>query len=138
LKFIKAELTEQKNGETTYHIKKVRSAIKREYERLSMIFNVCGFDFPVQTVNISAGGMQLRSSYEVEKNKTYDLEIDYISRKLPVKYEVLRVNKERNKFLISGRFVEIDKDTKAFILQQNLKNKIFALKASPLKGGENE
>lgn len=141
LKFMRATLESLNTDEALLGVKDIRFAIKREYERISLIFDVEGFDFPSQTANISAGGMQLRAQKSVEPNKVYNLEIDYISKKIPVKYEVLRVNKDRNNFLISGRFVNLEKEIKAFIIQQNLKNKIFGLRSSPLKtklGDENE
>lgn len=141
LKFMKASLESLNEDKGVFKVSDIRSAIKREYERISMIFTVEGFGFAAETANISAGGMQLRTVKKVEPDNIYELEIDYISKKIPVKYEVLRVNQDRNRFLLSGRFVDLDRDAKAFIIQQNLKNKIFGLRTSPLKtnlGGENE
>jgi hypothetical protein len=132
LKFMRADLKTLNQSEGIFEISDIRVAIKREYERISLILDVIGFDFSAQTDNISAGGMQIRANNEIEKNKIYDLKIDYISKKIPVKYEVLRVAKDKNKFLISGRFIDLAKDSKAFIIQQNIKNKIFGLRSSPL------
>lgn len=132
LKFMRAYLKTLNQSEGVFEISDIRVAIKREYERISLIFDVIGFDFSAQTDNISAGGMQIRADKEIETNKIYDFEIDYISKKIPVKYEVLRVAKDKNKFLISGRFIDLAKDSKAFIIQQNIKNKIFGLRSSPL------
>ena len=132
LKFMRAYLKTLNQNDGTFEISDIRVAIKREYERISLILDVIGFDFSAQTDNISAGGMQVRANNEIEKNKIYDLKIDYISKKIPVKYEVLRVAKDKNKFLISGRFIDLAKDSKAFIIQQNIKNKIFGLRSSPL------
>ncbi len=141
LKFMRASLEALSGNEGKFRVSNIRCAIKREYERIALIFDVEGFDFSAQTVNISSGGMLLRTDKQVEENKIYDLEIDYVSKKLPVKYQVLRVNSDRNSFLVSGKFIDLDKDIKAFIIQQNLKNKIFGLRSSPSKaksGGENE
>jgi len=141
LKFMRASLESLNDNEGVFKVIDIRFAIKREYERIALIFDVNGLDFTAQTVNISAGGMQLRTQKSLDFGKVYDLEIDYIYKKIPVKYEILSVNKDRNNFLISGKFVELDKDIKAFIIQQNLKNKIFGLRSSPSKtnlGDENE
>ena len=141
LKFMRASLESLNDNEGEFKVSDIRFAIKREYERIALIFDVNGFDFPAQTSNISAGGMQLRTQKSLELNKVYDLEIDYIYKKISVQYEILSINKDRNNFLISGKFVDLDKDIKAFIIQQNLKNKIFGLRSSPSKtnlGDENE
>lgn len=139
LKFLKAELLSQDNSEFSFEVLSSRDLIKREYERVSAILEVFLSDFQAQTINISAGGMQIRSEQNLEANKIYDAQIKYDSKDISVKYEILRSRKDKNKFFISGRFVDIDKDDKAFIIQQNLKNKIFSLKSLPIKqeGGEN-
>lgn len=140
LKFLKAELGYFSDNEAIFDIKTSRDVIKREYERVSAILDVVGTDdFSAQTINISAGGMQIRSESELKPECVYDLQIKYDSKDISVKCLVLRSKKHKNKFFISGKFVDLDKDTKAFIMQQNLKNKMFSLKSLPIRqeGGEN-
>lgn len=133
LKFLKAVLKQTSEAQNYFEIVAARDAIKREYERISMILDVTSPDFTAQTLNISAGGMQIRSEQELEPNNTYLAQIKYESKNIPVQYEILRVKKDKNKFMISGKFVDLDKDDKAFIMQQNLKNKIFSLKSLPIR-----
>lgn len=139
LKFLKTELVSSDNSEFYFGILSSRDLIKREYERMSMVLDVFGDGFVAQTINISAGGMQIKGGQSLEEGEIYDTKIKYESKEIFVKYEVLRSKKDKNRFFISGKFVDMDKDTKAFIIQQNLKNKIFSLKSLPIvhKGGEN-
>ena len=133
LKFLKTELLSQNNTEFSFFVLSSRDLIKREYERVSVILDILGSGFCAQTINISAGGMQIRSDKGLEINKIHELKIKYDSREIFVKYEVLRSKKDKNRFFISGKFVDIDKDSRAFIIQQNLKNKIFSLKSLPMR-----
>ena len=136
LKFLKMALQSQEDKYFSFGVFSFRDVIKREYERISIILDVEGADFAAQTINISAGGMQIRSGQKLEEGVIYDLEIKYDSKSIPVKYEVLRAKKNKNKFFISGRFIDLDKDGKAFIIQQNLKIKIFSLKSLPMRKEE--
>ena len=141
LKFMRASLMSLNENKGVFEVNNIRFAIKREYERIPWILNVNGFNFPAQTTNISAGGMQVKTQKKLDANKVYDLAIDYVSKKIPIKYQVLKVNGDRNDFSISGKFVDLDKESRAFIIQQNLKCKLSGLRSSSFKttfGGENE
>lgn len=139
LKFLRLSLISQNGKEFSFKIKNSRDVFKREYERIALNLEVIGSDFTAETINISAGGMQIKSDKPIEEKSVYEFQIKYEPKDISVKYEVLRVLKDKNKFVASGRFVDLDKDTKAFIIQQNLKNKIFSMKSFPLKisGGKN-
>jgi hypothetical protein len=42
------------------------------------------------------------------------------------------VRQNKKVYFVSGKFVDLDNEVKAFIIQQNLRNKIFGIKSSPI------
>ena len=135
LKFLKAEFLSGGNSEFSFNVLSSRDLIKREYERISMALEVSANDFEAETINISVGGMQIKSRQNLEVSKIYDICIKYESKDVFAKYEVLRSKKDKSYFFVSGKFVDMDKDSKAFVIQQNLKSKIFSLKSLPIITG---
>jgi hypothetical protein len=132
LKFLKVVLNSIADEQFSFDVQSTKDVIKREYERSSVLLNVGGNDFKGQTINISAGGMQVKSRQALQEGSVYDLKIYFDVKELDVKYEVLRARQDKKTYFISGKFVDIDNETKAFIIQQNLKNKIFGIKSSPI------
>ncbi|MDD3419781.1 MAG: PilZ domain-containing protein [Candidatus Gastranaerophilales bacterium] len=132
LKFLRAHFEGQNQDGALFRFDNMRDVIKREYERAPLYIDVTSGYFKGQTLNISAGGMQVKTKDFIEENKIYDCQLNYESKVVSVKYETLRVRQNKKVYFVSGKFVDLDNEVKAFIIQQNLRNKIFGIKSSPI------
>lgn len=132
LKFLRAHFVSKEQDGALFTFDNVRDVIKREYERAPLYIDITANSFKGQTLNISAGGMQVKTKDFIEENKIYDCQLHYESKVVSVKYETLRVRQNKKVYFVSGKFIDLDNEVKAFIIQQNLRNKIFGIKSSPI------
>jgi hypothetical protein len=61
LKFLRAHYESQNQDGALFRFDNVRDVIKREYERAPLYVDVISGSFKGQTLNISAGGMQVKN-----------------------------------------------------------------------------
>lgn len=104
---------------------------RREYSRVSLeqgkvTFNDISQDFILKIEDISAGGLKIITSKPLEIDKHYDIEIALSNNmKIQCKFQPIRIKEEsNNKYLISGKFVELENVDRIVLVQYAFKIKM--------------
>ena len=109
---------------------------RRKFTRIKFIEDlelVCGdLSHKVRTLDLSAGGMKLVTSENIDIEKTYDVSIKLSEEQIiKCKYQLIRVEKsDSGRYTISGRFVNLSNIDKMTLVQFCMKKDMENLSKS--------
>lgn len=103
---------------------------RREYSRVNLehgklIFKDLASDFVSKVEDISAGGIKFICSGELEIDKYYDIEI-VLSNNMRINcaLQPIRITKENEKYIVSGKFMDIENVDRIVLVQYAFKIKM--------------
>lgn len=131
LVYFETRILDKENNKITLEMTQDYSVIqRREYSRVELnqgniIFKDKADNFVLNVCDISAGGIKLITKEPLEIDKHYEILISLSNNmKIECALALIRISEEDGKFVISGKFVDLDNSDRIVLVQYAFKVKI--------------
>ncbi len=131
LVYFETRILDKENNKLTLEMTQDYSVIqRREYSRVELnqgniIFKDKADNFVLNVCDISAGGIKLITKEPLEIDKHYEILISLSNNmKIECALAPIRISEEDGKFVISGKFVDLDNSDRIVLVQYAFKVKI--------------